>query len=298
MISVCIPVYNFNICKLVDQLSLQGARAGIPFEIIMIDDFSESEYRNINRSTGKNHIYRELEENVGRSRIRNLFTGYSKYEYMLFVDCDSEIPSDHFLENYVSVLQNREFQVICGGRIYDTKLPPAELRLRWRYGISRESHNAAVREKEPYRYFMSNNFVISRKTFEHIRFDERITGYGYEDSLYAWNLLKNSTRIKHTDNPVLHSCTESNTEFIRKTEQGIVNLSRILLFTGYDEEFIKNNRLLRIYYRMRRLQLSLLLRVLFNPFRRILRFMLRHQTACLWIFDLYKLGLFSRVSSK
>ncbi len=298
MISVCIPVYNFNICKLVDRLSLQGVRLGIPFEIIVIDDFSESEYRTVNKGVGKNHTYIELDSNIGRSRIRNLFPGYSKYEYLLFVDCDSEIPSEHFLENYVSELQNSDFQVICGGRSYEKKLPAAELRLRWKYGTSRESHNAAVREREPYRYFMSNNFIISCKMLKQIRFDERISGYGYEDTLFAWNLLKSGIRIKHTDNPVIHLYTENNTEFIRKTENGIVNLSRIVLLTGYDKEFINNIKLLRVYYRIRRLYLALLLRVLFNPLRQTLRFSLRHQPVCLWLFDVYKLGLFSTVASK
>ena len=88
MISICIPVYNFNITSLVNELSNQVNSLNIPCEIIVIDDCSEN-FKRINKIECEKHTYIELSENIGRARIRNLFLKYAKYEYLLFLDCDS-----------------------------------------------------------------------------------------------------------------------------------------------------------------------------------------------------------------
>ena len=298
MISICIPVHNFNIHKLVDRLSGLGVKSGIPFEIIVIDDFSADEYREQNARVCKQHKYINLDRNIGRARIRNLFPGYSKYDKLLFLDCDSEIISDDFLEHYIIEIQNIESLVICGGRIYPMDQPVPDMRLRWKFGIERESFPASVRSKSPFRYFMTNNFLIDREILEKIKFDERIVRYGYEDTLFAYRLMKNDIEIKHTDNPVMHFCMETNSGFLGKTEQSIVNLGNILDYIDHDKDFIDNIRILRVYKRLERLYLTALLRFFFSIMRHSLRFLLERGLTRLWFFDLYKLGLLTVVNGK
>ncbi len=298
MISICIPVHNFNIHKLVDRLSGLGVKSGIPFEIIVIDDFSSDEYREQNARVCKQHKYIRLDRNIGRARIRNLFPGYSKYDKLLFLDCDSEIISDDFLAHYIIEIQNIESLVICGGRIYPKDQPAPDMRLRWKFGIERESFPAYVRGKSPFRYFMTNNFLIDREVLEKIKFDERIVRYGYEDTLFAYRLMKNDIEIKHTDNPVMHFCMETNSGFLGKTEQSIVNLGNILDYIDHDKDFIDNIRILRVYKRLERLYLTAPLRFFFSIIRPSMRFLLERGLTRLWFFDLYKLGLLTVVNGK
>ena len=84
MISVCIPVFNVDVRKLTESLMSQAS--DIPAEIILIDDGSGEEFRQVNRELQDAGIqYHELEENIGRARIRNRFTEYANYEQLLFL---------------------------------------------------------------------------------------------------------------------------------------------------------------------------------------------------------------------
>ncbi|MFO7922618.1 MAG: glycosyltransferase [Bacteroidales bacterium] len=298
MISICIPVYNFNITNLVGELSKQGNLAGIPFEIIVIDDFSKADYRKQNAEVCIPHTYIELDRNIGRSKIRNLFPVYSNFEYLLYVDCDSEIISDDFLKSYISEVQNNCFQVICGGRIYPDETPPSGMRLRWKYGKKRESLPATERAENPYRYFMTNNFLIYSKLLENVRFDERIVQYGYEDTLFAYSLMKNGKKIRHIDNPVLHTCEETNEMFLEKTNKSIANLVSILHFTGYDRGFVNLVRILRVYNKIKSLCLGGITGFFLLVSAPAIRFLLRRGFARIWLYDFYKLGLLFNVTRK
>ncbi len=269
----------------------QGNRSGIIFEIIVIDDGSAAEYKEQNATISELVYYIELDRNIGRSRIRNLFTGYANYEELLFLDCDSEIIKSDFLEQYLLDINETGAPVICGGRIHTTENPVRNKRLRWRFGIERESLSANDRNKCPYRYFMTNNFVIDRKVLEDIRFDERIVNYGYEDTLFAYRLMKNGLAVIHTDNPVMHSFNETNDEFLEKTEQSIGNLDNILAYIENDSEFIDSIRILRVSDKLKKLGISGLFRLVFKIIRVPLRFLLKIGSENLFLFDIYKLGL-------
>ena len=106
MLSICIPVYNYDVSNLIINLKHQAQTAGINYEILVFDDYS-SEYR----MQYNNKVYKDiniktkcLAENVGRSRIRNLLISEAKYEYLLFIDADSEIPVN-YISNYYNIIQ-------------------------------------------------------------------------------------------------------------------------------------------------------------------------------------------------
>jgi len=243
MISICIPVYNFNITSLINELTTQVNSLNIECEIIVIDDCSEN-FKRINKIECEKHTYIELSENIGRARIRNLFLKYAKYEYLLFLDCDSLIKTTSFLSNYVEIIKDKP-RVVCGGRIYETSRPNREKRLRWKYGILRESQSCSVRREFPDKSFMTNNFLISKKVFEENRFDERIVKYGHEDTLFGFSLKKRNIRIIHIDNPVINGDIELNSEYLNKTREGVINLVNILYFSKYDKDIIGDIAILR-----------------------------------------------------
>ena len=72
-LSICVPVFNFDVTELVKKLDKQAGLLSVPFEIVCIDDCSDEKFIKINKEIcSKYGKYIELKENIGRSKIRNL----------------------------------------------------------------------------------------------------------------------------------------------------------------------------------------------------------------------------------
>lgn len=287
MISVCIPVYNLDVTELVSELARQIRLSGESGEIVIIDDGSESQFRELNRDVCREHVYVELPGNIGRSRIRNLFLQYTQNPYLLFLDCDIIIQNSSFISNYIEIA-GRNPAIVCGGRIYQNYRPPLQMRLRWKYGLLRESQSAAIRNRYSNNSFMTNNFLINRKVLERIRFDERLTKYGHEDTLFGHALKKEKITILHIDNPVVNHDVDTNEEYLKKTEDGILNLIEIMKFPDFDHEIMEEISLLRFYVKVKKIEKPILLffKLLKHPVYRLLS----KGFANLTLFNFYKLG--------
>ena len=296
MISICIPIYNFDVNNLVKQLSLQMEHLDVPSEIILIDDCSDSSFKNANKKVCQNEVYIELGKNIGRAAIRNRFLNDAKYNNLLFLDCDSVIYSSNFLLNYIHAINKNPNQLICGGRIYKELPPKRDKKLRWIYGVKRESKNAVVRSKKPNKSFMTNNFIIGKELLETIKFDERLVEYGHEDTLFGFELKKRDIGIIHIENPILNGHLENNISYISNTEKAVCNLTHILEYTNYDKGFIEDVELLRIYYKLHKVRN--ITKILFLISKHIIKYFLSNGYINLYLFDFYKLGIFTHKMSK
>jgi glycosyltransferase involved in cell wall biosynthesis len=294
MLSICIPVYNHNIQELVKELLHQLQSASIKGEIVVIDDASLAKFKVENRtiSAFEQVVYIELEKNVGRSAIRNLFLKHTKFENLLFLDCDVKIHPDNFISNYLK----SNAKVTCGGLLYPAKRPTRKHLLRWKYGVYRECRLAKERAQEPYKSFMTSNFMIKKNVLEKIRFDERLTDYGHEDTLFGYALMKKSIQIKHIDNQVIHNSGETSAEFLKKTRKGIENLWYIHTELLPTNKFSEINTLLKTYKKVKARRLVNLLSFLSYPILPVLSFLIRAGIVFLWCFDVYKLLYLCRVS--
>lgn len=295
MISICIPIYNFDVTTLVNELSRQAKLLNSSYEIILIDDCSNEGFRTINSNTCNQGTYIQLKENVGRAKIRNLFLAYSKYENLLFLDCDSLIIRDDFLQKYAEIIRKGDYSVACGGRVYDLNRPPRQNLLRWKYGIKKESQPVDVRRQFPNKSFMTNNFLVNHEILASIRFDERITEYGHEDTLFGYALKLRGITIDHIDNPVLNGDLEVNSEYLLKTEKGIKNLLHILDYVNYEKDFINDISLLRFFCKVGPFQK--MIAVVFKMAKPLIVFTLNRGYISLFLFDFYKLGLLIKYQS-
>jgi len=226
MLSILIPVYNYDVQPLVKQLVAQAQACKVPYEILCYDDCSEQAYKALNTSLSSlsNVDYLELDKNHGRSKIRNLLAAQAKYDYLLFLDCDSGMVRDNFLEVYIEHMDSTS-DIIAGGRVYDDSPPTdSSLRLHWLYGSTKESRPLHERQASPCKYFHSNNFLIRRASFDKVKFVESIGTYGYEDLVFAEQARKSGIGIRHIDNPIEHLCLESNSRFLEKAKAAIDNL--------------------------------------------------------------------------
>jgi glycosyltransferase involved in cell wall biosynthesis len=291
MLSVLVPVYNFDVRELIRSLSDQAIDSKVPFEIIVIDDASREEFKKLNRELQdlKNVTYLEESENLGRSRIRNKLADIAKYDNLLYLDCDSQVTNTNFLQKYIDHTCDKN--VVYGGRAYNINKPSdSRYRLHWFYGIKREQIPVNVRESDPNKSFMTNNFMISREAINKVRFNEKIRGYGHEDTLFGYDLLKCNITISHIDNPVTHIGLEPSQEFLRKTCEGIKNLKRIMKINGNENRLVRDITILAYYKKFKTLGLDSLVKYLYIIFESGMRKNLTSNHPNLFIFDLYKLG--------
>lgn len=289
MISICIPIYNFDVSNLVEKLNNLSKSLEVPSEIILIDDCSDVFFKEKNENVCKKHNYIKLEKNIGRAAIRNRFLKYANYDNLLFLDCDSIVYNDDFLVEYIEAIKKEPNNVLYGGRVYGNQSPKRNKRLRWKYGKIRESKPFHKRNLNPNKSFMTHNFVIGRRLLETIGFDERLINYGHEDTLFGFQLKKRNIQVRHIENPILNGYLEANSEYISSTETAIGNLVEILGFLNCDKDFIKDVSLLNMYFKV--VKFKALIGVGFKVFKPLLKKILSLGFVNLYLFDFYKLGI-------
>lgn len=287
MLSILIPIYNFEVVDFVKDLSNQASLCNIDFEILCFDDCSTPEFKvkNSPLATIKGVVYSDLPQNVGRSKIRNLLAEHAKYDYLLFLDCDSKNNTNQFIKNYISNVKPNT--VVYGGRNYEAK-PPAnkDTFFRWWYGVNRETIGVEDRAKQPYHSFMTNNFMIPKELFLSIKLNEDLNGYGHEDTLLGIALKTKQIPILHIDNPLCHIGLESVDEFLQKTREGIQNLV-LLIQSGQVDDSIK---LYRYYNLVKKIGIeNKVLNYYLKNKINIEKKLARNRPNIRW-FDIYKLG--------
>jgi cellulose synthase/poly-beta-1,6-N-acetylglucosamine synthase-like glycosyltransferase len=300
MLSINIPVYNYEVGNLVSQLAEQAEELQIVYEIRVYDDGSEHEIKLQNRkiSAIKNVIYIELEQNLGRSAIRNKMGMESKFKYLIFIDADSMPESDDYLENFLEYIEPN--RVICGGTAYKSEKPsnPAQF-LRWFYGTKREAIPAKTRNSKKGFIITSNNFLIEKTVFEKTHFREDIKNYGHEDTLLGYDLFRNGIEIFHIDNPIEHTGLEDSHIFIEKTRTALKSLHQITReILPEDKVFVLQVHFLNKYQTITKYLPALVLRMFYKLSKRIIERNLTGNNPRLLWFDLYKLGFYSTLKQE
>lgn len=293
MLSILIPIYNYDVRNFISELHSQAIKENIKFEIILADDVSETYFQEINSELQKldNVKYIQLNENIGRSKIRNFLAEQAMYDYLLFADCDMEITNIKYINKYLLHAKNNS--VICGGITYSKKSPKnLNLFFRWYYGIHREKLSAETRNKKPYASFMTGNFFIQKDIFNRIKFNDNLTQYGHEDTLFGIELKRKGINIKHINNPLIHIGLETTEEFISKTQKGINNLIFIQKRNNYPELFeeIKLLKIAKKIYPFR-----FFIRFVFKISKNLILKNLKSIKPKLYLFDYFKLGYYYQI---
>jgi glycosyltransferase involved in cell wall biosynthesis len=287
-LSILIPVYNYDIRNLVKNLSDQASRLSIPVEIICIDDFSQESYKMVNKEVADYPYvcYFEEQFNRGRTSIRNYLTHKASFEYILFLDCDSTIVSEDFLQKYIAA---PDAEVKVGGTVYTTQAPDDwTYRLHWLAGSKREARPATERKKAPYSSLTVNNIFIKKKVFQKVLLNEAIKGYGHEDTLFGMDLKANNINLLHIDNPVLHAGLNDFNSYLSKTREGLRNLHLILQM----QDTPIHTNLLNLYTTLKKYRCIGLVRFILGLIYPILLKNLQSKSPSLLAFDLFKLKEF------
>ncbi|MBV6879438.1 glycosyltransferase family 2 protein [Epilithonimonas ginsengisoli] len=288
-LSICVPVYNFDVNELVNELRYQIDK-GLEAEILLIDDASEKSFIESNRDLrSKVGQFIFLDKNIGRSKIRNLFLKYSNSDYLLFLDCDGKVISKNFLKNYIEYIDSKNPDVIFGGRKVSDVKPDSEYGLRWKFATERENLPVEKRVESPYLDFQTNNFVVKRSVLEKVPFNEGITQYGYEDLVFSKDLHDQDIKIDHIDNPIFNNDVETNAVFLAKAEQSARSLAQLI---KNDKNFdrVSQIKLAKAYLFMHKTGTIYIYRLLYRIVKSRLEKKLLTGSASLRALDLYKLG--------
>lgn len=293
MLSILIPTYNYVCVKLVTALQQQAERLECPYEILVADDASEDafkrENRKINGIPGCKYI--ELQENVGRSRIRNILGRLARYDYLIFMDCDASVVSNEFLSRYMAVRNAAE--VVYGGLVHPEQLPSPKVSLAYSYEKHAEPHfTAEKRALHPYKVFRTFNFMILRETFLKHPFDETITHYGHEDTLFGLALKKEGIKILHIDNPLMNCGLDTNLDVLLKTEESLRTLYM------HSEKLKDCSEILRLYGLLRNMHLLRSVSFLYHLCRPMIRRNLLGKHPNLYCFAFYKIGYYCNLAKK
>lgn len=292
MLSICIPIYNFDVNSLLEDLYEQVTSLDFPVEIVCIDDCSQKQFKEKNQVICERGVYLELDKNIGRAKIRNLFLKHTQYENLLFLDCDAKLIDSSFLQNYTQQIKDKETKVVFGGSVYETVKPSRKHLLAWKYGHFRQTKAAQERSLNPYQSFMTNNFIVKREVFEKVQFDESITEYGHEDTLFGLELMEHKIAITHIQNPVFHIGVDINEVYLQKVETSIKSLIFIQKNSKYKELLEQNVSILRAYSKFRKMGFLPLVKLIYFLLKKPLRWSFQKGYVNLRCFDFYKLGYY------
>ncbi|WDF64699.1 glycosyltransferase family 2 protein [Flavobacterium sp. KACC 22763] len=293
MLSILIPVYNYNVLPLASELVKQCNSCGITFEILFLDDASqEFTIENERINLFENASYSILEKNIGRSAIRNLLAKKAVYENLLFLDADTMPVHNTFISNYISEIENK---TVFGGLLYKNKKPRQEQVLRWIYGKKREALSLSERNKNPSNTALVSNLLIKKEILGRFPFDENLTKYGYEDLLFFAVLKSNEIEIKHIENPVFHLNLESSSLFLSKTKTALENL----VFLDNLNKISKNeSKIFGSFDFLKKMKLISIFNFVFKKSEQKIERNLLSDKPSLFLFDIYKLGYYCFLKTK
>ena len=258
-LSIIIPVRNWDLGFLVDKLMAEIDSRGYEnrLEIIIVDDHSAAEYRTVNRRHVKGSgciSYNELPGRIGRAAIRNDLLDRASGEYLLFLDADVIPDSPDFLQSYFDCIKRQE-KVVCGGVSYKSRvLDDKKFDFYLYKGKRTEWLPAETRQKTAWRYLFTANVLIKRSVLDRISFDERFSGYGYED--IEWGIrIDKAVGVLHIDNSCSHlGLVEKKAAFSRMRE----SMQNYLLLQTLHPEVFEQAGIQSVVNRLQRLPALLL----------------------------------------
>lgn len=291
MLSILIPVYNFDCVVLVKELHNQCMELNISFEILVLDDTS-TQHKVENRMINdlENCQYIESTIHFGRAKIRNELGRRAKFENLLFIDSDALVDRPDFIQKYID--NKDKAQAVIGGMKYSEN-PPKENALRWYYGSQREFIPAETRNKTPYKSLISFNIMLKKSVFGKHPFDEgsidvEKSGYGHEDTLLGLELKNNNISVLHIDNQLVHDYLETNEGFIANS---LIAVEKYVFNPQFQEkEIVEQIKIFRVFEKMKSFRMIGVLSFIFKNFKSLMKKNLFKSNPSIRIFDFYRLS--------
>ena len=295
MLSILIPIYNYNAYPLVLELHKQCLECAIDFEILCQDDASKSVLNSENEKINSlsNCNFTELKVNIAHRQNRNMLASKAKFDNLLFIDGDSIIIRNNYISNFVSCLN--DFDIIYGGRLHPENCPSNVQKLRWKYGKFIEDKSVEKRKLTPIQSLLFNNSVIKKDCFNKVKFDSHLTKYGHDDTQLSYQLSQFNPKLKHIDNPVEHGDIDTNKEYLIKSKSSLENLIELYNEGKINKDF---SRLISLLLLLNKLKLTYLISVFYKISEGFLNRNLEGNNPNLFLYTIFRIGYLCEISVK
>ena len=227
-LSVLIPFMHDDPVALLQALD----REAVPVEIVALDDGSGDPGLAARVAEAVTALrlparFVRLSANEGRARGRNRLARHARADRMLFIDADMLPDSDHFLADWLALIDARNPAAAFGGFSLNQTPRTRENALHRFMALQSDCHSAAHRSRDPAKHVFTANLLVRRDVFDSIGFDERFTGWGWED--VEWGIrVAARWPIVHADIPASHLGLDSAATMARKYEQSAANFARVV----------------------------------------------------------------------
>jgi glycosyltransferase involved in cell wall biosynthesis len=230
-LSVLIPFFRYDPSRLLKVLDREAAILSGAAEIILLDDGSGDDalaslVSAAVRSAPSPIAFMRLLRNKGRAKGRNILASHARARHLLFLDSDMLPDSPSFLATYLKVIEEEDPAVVVGGVSVRQAPRRRELALHRHWMERLECFPAEARRTSPIRYVYSQNVMVRRDAFAAESFDERFSGWGWED--IEWGArLGGRWRISHINNTATHLGLDTPEALIAKCEESPANFRRL-----------------------------------------------------------------------
>ena len=293
MLSVLVPVFNWDVTDLVTELHRQCQLLDFEFQVMALDDCSTNWATK--EANAKIHLeyfkFIQLKENVGNAEARNILARTAQFDWLLFLDADMIPVHDNFVQLYLEQIKQDDFDIMSGGILYEKEVLP-EFKLKWIHGSQTEEQ---LEKKDPYLEIRGNNFLVRKEIFLQNPFGGLPETYGYVDTHFGLKLKQSEARVKIIDNPCYHLGLESNEVFVKKYRKSVRNA---FWLHHHHPEMADNLRLVQSYKKVKKWGLKKPIGFFFTKFEPVLLRNLHSENPSLMVFQIYKLGYICTLKTK
>jgi glycosyltransferase involved in cell wall biosynthesis len=228
-LSVLIPFYRDDPRRLLAALDAQADGAAV--ELVILDDCGGDEaLSNTVRAAmlALNLPARliRLSANEGRSKGRNRLAAHARASALLFLDADMLPDAPDFLARWLAEAR-AETPVAFGGFTVRQTPERADTALHRRLSLCGDCAPAEIRALAPEKHVFTSNLLIRREVFDSEAFDERFSGWGWEDVEWGMRVARRFP-IRHIDNTATHLGLDRDDALLGKYEQSAANFARVI----------------------------------------------------------------------
>lgn len=230
-LSVGSPYFRDDPTVWINALALDPRAADV--EIVLVDDGTGDAALDLKVRAAADTwpgpaIVVRFHKNKGRSAARNRGITAARGQYLLFIDADM-LPGDSlFLSRYFEMIEKEAAAIIFGGFTTLGVKVDRDTKLNYSLALKNDCKSANERAIRGPLSVASNNLLVRRDVFDAEAFDDRFTGWGWEDTEWAMRAVYAGYGLTHIDNPAIHVGLDSSEAVLRKYKEAGPNLRRLL----------------------------------------------------------------------